>query len=129
MIKVSTRLKGDFANALKEAERNISERVLVAGAAAMAKVIYDDIQNNPSFPEKSGLLKSAIYRTLSKDNSTENKAVYHVGVNKRKAPHWHWLEFGNSRIPAQPYIRPAFDKIGEAIEAGKARMAERLKTL
>lgn len=128
-MKIESKLSGNFENALQNLQSEITQKVLFSGAAAMAKVIYDDIQNNPSFPVDSGLLKSAIYRVYSKDNSTDKKITYHVGVNKRKAPHWHWLEFGNSRIPAQPYIRPAFDKIGEAIEAGKRRMSERLKEL
>lgn len=125
-MKVEAKLKNNIGDSLKGLQGEELKSILFSGASAMAKVIYDDILNNPSFPEKSGLLKSAIYRAHSKDNSTDKKITYHVGVNKGKAPHWHWIEFGNSRIPAQPYIRPAADKMSEAVAAGMSRIAERI---
>jgi HK97 gp10 family phage protein len=51
---------------------------------------------------------------------------YRVSWNKKKAPHGHLIEFGTSRTPAYPFIRPAFDHIGRAIKAGQERMSERL---
>lgn len=126
MMKVEAKLKNNIGDTLKGLQGEELTSILFSGAAAMANVIYTDIIDNPSFPEKTGLLKSAIYRTHAKDNSTDRKIAYHVGVNKKKAPHWHWVEFGNSRIPAQPYIRPAADKLGEAVDAGMKRIAERL---
>lgn len=50
-----------------------------------------------------GLLKSAIFAAYGE----RDKPDVLMGVNHRIAPHAHWLEFGNSRIPAQPYMRPA----------------------
>ena len=35
--------------------------------------------------------------------------LFHVGVDGRKAPHWHFLELGTAKQPAQPYLRPAFE--------------------
>lgn len=43
--------------------------------------------------------------------------VYHVGVDGRKAPHWHFLELGTVKQPAQPYLRPAFEMQKEAAVA------------
>lgn len=43
--------------------------------------------------------------------------MYHVGVDGRKAPHWHFLELGTVKQPAQPYLRPAAEgKFGEAVD-------------
>jgi len=43
--------------------------------------------------------------------------LYHVGVNSKKAPHWHFLEMGTVKQPPQPYLRPAFEeKKVEAVE-------------
>lgn len=50
-----------------------------------------------------GALRAAIFAAYG-DPTKPNVLV---GVNYKIAPHAHWLEFGNSRIPAQPYMRPA----------------------
>lgn len=43
--------------------------------------------------------------------------LYHVLVDGRKAPHWHFLELGTVKQPAQPYLRPAADaKFEEAVD-------------
>jgi len=43
--------------------------------------------------------------------------MYHVGVDGRKAPHWHFLELGTVKQVAQPYLRPAADlKAEEAVK-------------
>jgi HK97 gp10 family phage protein len=52
--------------------------------------------------------------------------TYRISWNKRTAPHGHLLEYGTSRAPAKPFIRPAYDRIGEAIAAGKDAMRRRL---
>ena len=59
-------------------------------------------------PVDSGLLASAVYATYG--DPTKSNVL--VRVNRKKsggprAPHAWWLEFGNSRIRAQPYMRPA----------------------
>lgn len=50
-----------------------------------------------------GALRSAIFAAYGKDEA-QNVLV---GVNYKIAPHAHWIEYGNSRIAAQPYMRPA----------------------
>ena len=59
-------------------------------------------------PRDSGLLASAVFVTYG--DKTKPNVI--VSVNRKKtgpprAPHAWWLEFGNSRINAQPYVRPA----------------------
>lgn len=56
-----------------------------------------------------GALKASIYQTFSKDNSGKGFATYHSSWNYRKAPHGHLVEFGTSRSPAHPFLRPAHD--------------------
>ncbi len=92
-------------------------------AQAGAQVFYDEVLLR--VPVKTGTLKSSIYQVFSKDNSTDDKAVYQVSWNHRKAPHGHLIEFGTSRDPAYPFIRPAFDaKAALALEAAKAKFYE-----
>lgn len=101
-------------------------------------------------------LKDALYHYFVKDRSTDDVMIYAIGVNKRKAPHWALVEFGYfqrypvyfndktkkwvtvksspyaapRKVPAQSYIRAAYlNKIDEAMNNSKARLAEKIKEL
>jgi HK97 gp10 family phage protein len=126
MIKVDTKLSGDLAGDLQKFEKKVKESVLFSGVAAMAKVTYDEVRLNAEKNKKTGLLQSAIYRVYSPEKSTDDQKTYRVSWNKKKAPHGHLIEWGTSRAPAFPFVRPAFDHIQAAIDAGRARMAQRL---
>jgi HK97 gp10 family phage protein len=123
-MKIETKLTGDLAGDLSRFEKAVQEKVLFSGVAAMASVMYEEARAN--VPVKSGLLKSHIYRAYSPEKSTDQSKTYRISWNKRLAPHGHLIEFGTSRAPAYPFIRPAFDHVGEAIKAGQARMEQRL---
>jgi len=132
-VQVNTKLTGNLAAELSRFEKAVQEKVLFSGVAAMAKVMYDEAVTNASglagerFPKrKTGKLASSIYRAYSAKRSTDEKKTYRLSWDRRKAPHGHLIEFGTSRAPAYPFIRPAFDHVGEAIAAGKARMEQRL---
>lgn len=127
MLAISSKLSGDLEIDLTKFEKAVQEKVAFAGVAAMAQVIYDEALVH--VPVASGLLKDAIYRAHSKSRSTDTTKTYHVGWNKKKAPHGHLVEFGTSRAAAKPFMRPAFDRMDAAIEAGKERMAEKLDEL
>jgi phage protein, HK97 gp10 family len=125
VVEIKTNLSGDIIAGLDALEANIKGEVLLSGVAAMARVIYDEVKLNTSPPRmgrKTGNLHDAVYRVYAKERGSDDTKVYRVSVNHKKAPHWHLLEFGTSRAPAHPYIRPAFDKIQQAIEAGNERM-------
>jgi len=129
MIAIETKLTGDLSGALDKFAEKIQGQVLISGVAAMARVIYDEVKLNTSPPRmgmKTGNLHNAIYRVYSPEMSTDTKKVYKVSVNKSKAPHWHLLEYGTSRAPAHPYIRPAADHMNQAIAAGMSRITVRM---
>ena len=65
----------------------------------------------------AGLLASAVYQVFSTNNSDEQKATYHVSWNKKTAPHGYLVEFGHSRAPKHPFLRPAYDAVKSAAEA------------
>lgn len=100
-------------------------------AQAGAQVLYDEVLvrvpvNSKIVKKKGGreilpgALKASIYQVYSKDHSDGEKATYHVSWNYRKAPHGHLVEFGTSRAPAHPFLRPSFDaKAGVALTAAK----------
>lgn len=140
MIDVDVRLSGDVFAALDRLETKLKEEVLLSGVAAMGRVIYGEVKLNTSGSRatgrpmdppgvKTGTLDAAIYRVYSPERSKDGTKVYKVSVNKSKAPHWFLVEYGSSRAPAHPYIRPAAGKLPQAIEAGKAQIALKLREL
>jgi HK97 gp10 family phage protein len=129
MVNIETKLSGDMLAGLEKFSDKIKDSVVFSGAAAMASVLYDEVKLNASPPrmgKKSGNLESSIYRVYSPEKSGEGFKTYRISWNRTKAPHGHLLEFGTSRAPAKPFVRPAFDRVQDAIKAGKERMTERL---
>lgn len=129
MLNIETKLSGDVTAGLDKFESRIKGEVLLSGVAAMASVIYEEVKSNASPPkmgQKTGNLSRSIYRAYSPEKSNDAQKVYRVSWNKRTAPHGHLVEFGTSRAPAHPFLRPAFDHVQEAIKAGQDRMKERL---
>lgn len=111
---------------LSRFEQKVKDVVLFAGVAAMAKAQYDEVKGNSEKNKKTGLLSDSIYRAFSPEKSNDDQKTYRISWNKKKAPHGHLIEFGTSRAPAYPFVRPAFDHIREAITAGQDRMKQRL---
>ena len=52
-----------------------------------------------SMGQRKGLLHNAIYRVFAR-RSQDDVPIYDVGVNMRKAPHWHLIEYGHWRYYA-----------------------------
>lgn len=101
-----------------------AEECMRPAAQAGIQVFYDEVLlrvpvNTKTRTLKSGrvippgALKASIYQAFSKDNSGEGFATYHCSWNHLKAPHGHLVENGTSRAPAHPFIRPAFDAVGD----------------
>ena len=124
------KLNADFEADLAKFEKTIQEKVLYSGAAEMGSFLAAEVRLNASPPRlgrKTGNLSSSIYWAYSPERSTEGKKTYRISWNTKKAPHGHLVEFGTSRAPAHPFVRPAFGKVDEAIKKGLARMTERMK--
>ena len=139
MVDIGTKLTGDALPGLDKLEESIKQQVLRAGAAKMGEVMYDEVKLNTSGAKmggagdppgvKTGTLNKSVYRAYSPEKSDDETKTYHVSFNKRKAPHGLLLERGTSKMLARPFIRPALSRLKAAIEAGKTRMAEKLKSL
>lgn len=138
MIKTTSRMVGNLADELELFAQSVQGEVAMAGVAAMARVVYDEAKAR--VPQKTGRLHDSIYRVFSPEKSDATLKTYRISYNKKTAPHGHLIEFGHwtksvgeygplqpKWVPAHPFLRPAFDKIPEAIRAGRARMAEKLK--
>ena len=125
-MKFDTRQLSGLQAKLAAFGAKIKTEVAIEGAAGMAAVIYDEVKLNAEKNKRSGTLYNAIYRVYSPEKSTDTSKLYRVSWNKRRAPHGHLLEFGTSRAPAHPFLRPALSKLNEAIAAGQARMTKKL---
>lgn len=79
----------------------MAEQVMEAvrpAAQAGAEVLYSAVLRNvAALGAKTGNLERSIYQAYSTHHSTEEKAVYEVSWNPRKAPHAHLVENGYTK--------------------------------
>lgn len=85
-----------------------------------------------------GLLKESIRRRrlkvaeLRQLNATAGVAVYIGKGTKQKLypKYWNFVEFGTSKMPAHPFLRPAFDsQSGNALARFKQKLAENVEKI
>lgn len=127
------------ASALQAAARPASQ--------AMAQVFYDAAKRNVPVGNRghwfhgtsfkltgkkywfdAGSLSRAIYQVYSKDHSVQGGLQsYHISWNHTKAPYGFMVEFGTSKAPAHPFMRPAQIHAPKAFAAGKEVLARALQ--
>lgn len=114
---------------LEQFASDIQEKALRPAAYAASKVIYAEMKiRAPIGP--TGNLHNSIYQYHDVKLSVDGKQIYAIGPNKKKAPHWHLLEYGTSRMAARPFIRPTYDAmIGKAMDAAYKRLHEKVKEI
>lgn len=127
-MKLTFEMDGDPVAALTRFVEAVEERVVRPAAHAGALVFYErarelapEYTGPPKSDIKPGQLRAAIYRVFSEDRSTDEFKIYEISWNHTKAPHGHWMEYGNSRHGPKPFIRPAFDFYEKALEASRER--------
>lgn len=107
-------LQNNIANLMSRATGTEVKKIWMQAALDLrdaardyAPIAKEDIvhyeKGQPKRIIKPGALRAAIFAAYGE----KDKPNVLVGVNYRIAPHAHWIEFGNSRIPPQPYMRPA----------------------
>lgn len=123
----------------------VKDEVAIEGAAGMGRVIYEEARANVrvsskphyfygSNSKKSGTkylynpgnLRNAIYRVFSPEKSSDTLKMYRVSWNHTKAPYGAMVEYGTSRAPAKPFMRPSLSRLNDAMASGKTRMAKKL---
>lgn len=145
--RAGARIDGSLSDALAALREEVRTKVLRSAVHAGAEVLYGEMKLRA--PVGTGQLKAAIYQWHDPKKSTDTRQVYAVGVNKSKAPHWFNVEYGHYRVnkvvivngkavftkerlaapvwvPAVPYIRPAGDRMRDAVQAMKDRLATKL---
>jgi len=121
----------DFNKILLKLDKitNAAESAVRPAAQAGAQVFYEEarvrcpVSDEAHFfygknSKKSGVryffqpgnLRDSIYQFYNKRDSSNNRnAVYSISWNHQKAPYGYMVEYGTSRAPANPFLRPAYD--------------------
>lgn len=107
-------------------------------AQAGAQVFYDEVRQRVPLSAKPhstkgkkqtytpGNLRKAVYQAFVTDGDSE-KVTYRISWNKSQAFYGRFLEFGTSKMPAKPFLRPAYDAARDrAVAAVKTRLAQEL---
>lgn len=127
----------ELASALRELPQKVARNALRSAVNAGATQIRKQARLNA--PVDSGLLKKNIYQKQSRSASGPEKQTVVVGVrsgrvrnkdgSKKELPYyWRFMEFGTSKMPAAPFLRPAFDTQKDAaIQAIADKLDERIQ--
>ncbi|MHA6885721.1 HK97-gp10 family putative phage morphogenesis protein [Ralstonia pseudosolanacearum] len=141
------KMTGDLLAAIDALEADVVEGYVVRPVAhAGALVFYEEaralapIHRGPAQKQvRPGQLKNAIYRVFNRDKPDSGHASYSISWNAVAAPHGHLIENGHwlvkkqkgrkrriRWVPAQSFIRRAFDRAPAAVEAMQRRAREKV---
>lgn len=115
----------ELNKALKIFPENVERRILRSMAQAGGQVVVKAAREN--VPVKTGKLKKGIIRRSKKGPKTAGRVEVSVGPSQ-DVFYGMFLEFGTSKIPATPWLRPALDENRDAIiEAMRQRGLKRIE--
>lgn len=116
--------------------RRVSSQATYAGAKPIRAGARRNIQASPSV-DTGDLLSAVIIKKLPKRELQQGETSAHIvtvrgrgkSFNKKgqriaRAPHASFVEFGTTRMPAEPFLRPAFE---QNKSAAVTAIAERLR--
>jgi HK97 gp10 family phage protein len=113
---------------------DINRKALRSAVGAAAGLIRD--QAKATNPDDTGRTDRALYAKQIREKSSDFQQTYYVGVRsgkgerKKNRDAWYWrlVEFGTLKMPARPFMRPAFESQKfKAVDLIAARIARRLK--
>ena len=113
--------------ALEQFPQNIQKNVLTGAVRAGATVISKAAKEN--VPKKTRTLEKSIgvIKRKTKDKSSVKFSVSPRRGGKNDGFYAHMVEFGTSKMAAQPFMRPAFDgQNDQSITAAKEYLAKRI---
>lgn len=126
-LRAGGAIKADLRGILTNFAEEFQSKVVRSAVRAGALVFQDEMQvrapvgnpNESTDPNyQPGTLRDSIYHYYDVRNSVFGKHIYYVGPNKKKAPHWHMIEYGHFRYNF------VTGKKGEYIIATKDRLKD-----
>ena len=110
-------LEKQFDRLIDTSKKKVMQKALNAAAAPIKK------EAKAKAPIKTGLLKKSI---RSKQMKHTEKPSVGIFINM-KAYYWYFLEYGTSKMSAQPFMRAAVDaKYEEGVNKFKVKMKEEI---
>lgn len=139
MADTTVQLTGfkELHDALLKLPDRVAKNALRSAVNAGASVIKKQVRQNA--PTDTGLLKKNVYQKQIREASGQYQQTFAVGVRQGKARnkdgtkkelpyYWRFMEFGTSKMPARPFIRPAFEsKKEDAVKAIADKLDERIQ--
>jgi HK97 gp10 family phage protein len=139
--------------ALKQLPIELQKKELRAAVAKSSTIVKNEILAKA--PVDTGRLRDNVYRAYAKDKSDSGRSTYVVGIRfgKKKryvndkrnrklnragksyltageAFYWTFIEFGTKKMPARPFLRPAFEaKKMEVIDSIKQSLTKAIKRI
>ena len=96
----------------------ISAKAHIFRSGRLNKATWKFMWNGQEYLYRPGDLKKSIYLAECKEDSVAGqRAAYKVtwrtkpnyGAELMAVPYAYWVEFGNARMPAHPFVRKAYD--------------------
>ena len=127
-MAISANIDGkSLIKALSALPKNIQKNVMVGAIRAGANVIRDEARIR--VPKKTKDLAKSIV-SIKRRAETKNQVKFSVTPSKGKnKAGWraHFIEFGNSKMSAKPFLRPAFEASeNKSLDAAKDYIAKRI---
>ncbi|MDV3428357.1 MAG: HK97 gp10 family phage protein [Bacillota bacterium] len=104
--------------------KSIENNALKAGA----QPIFEDMKNTTAFKDKTGDLRKAL--TVGKIKTKNGVKSIQIGIERGYVKYFYgnFLEFGTSKMPARPFIHPAYLRHKqETLEIIKSYLRQALK--
>ena len=108
----------DLDKVMKELPIAMRKRVVNEAAREGAKIIRSAMRDNVAVDE--GITK----KNISYRKTRKSVGMYHVGVKGIRGRIVHLIELGSINMPAQPFIRTAFDDAHEAAISAMIKRAQ-----
>lgn len=129
-----------LTSSLRALENVASESVLRQAAVAGARVVYDEVKLRAPVGDQAwetakqkrypGFLRDHLLIAYDKEQSVEGKLASYIVTWSKDAFYGRYLEYGTSRMVAQPFLRPAYDaKKTEAAQAVDDVIHEKVREL
>lgn len=138
MVKADVKGLDEVAKVLKQFPIKLRTNALRGAVRAGAKVLLEEAKQK--VPVRSGNLRDSlsIVKLKSKDKKWMTYAVTPRRITKKKngvkgivadGYYGHIVEYGNSKMKAQPYLRPALLKEKEALDATRRYLSKKVDKL
>ena len=116
-------LSGKIADQTLQAALTMAALPIVNEARAKVPIAHAAYKLYGGGTADPGWLRQRIVRKKVKNTANSAEVIVTI-TDKRQAYFWKFIEFGTSKMPARPFMRPAFEnKSAEALD----RFVDRLK--